>query len=78
MSRRHRSRIVAIEVIVEPVEVPVPPVAIPVEVTHVQVVVRVAVACNVPPLPPLLEYSWSCIEFGISNTLARHTKYLHF
>ena len=42
-SCEQRSRVAVIPVVVEPVVVPVPPVAVPVEVTHVQVVIGVAI-----------------------------------
>ncbi len=51
------SRVVVVEVIVEPVVVPVPPVVVPIEVTNIQVAVRVAVLYNLPSMPPPLEYS---------------------
>ena len=50
-------RVVDVPVVVEPVVVPVPPAIVPVEVTHIQVVVRVAVAYSVPSVPPPIEYS---------------------
>ena len=57
--------IVAVAIVVEPVVVPVPPVAVPVEVTNVDVAVSVAVSHRMPSVPLPLEYSWSCIVFGI-------------
>ncbi len=57
-------RVVAVEVIVEPVVAPVPPVVVPVQVTDVQVLVTVAVACGMPSVPLPLEYSQGCILFA--------------
>ena len=51
------SRVVVVEVVVEPVVVPVPPVVVPVEVADIQVAVRVAVLYSLPSEPLLLEYS---------------------
>ena len=50
-------RVVDVPVVVEPVVAPVPPAVVPIEVTHIQVVVRVAVAYSVPSVPPPIEYS---------------------
>jgi hypothetical protein len=60
-----RGGVVRVEVVVEPVVVPVPRTSVPVEVTDVEVAVRVAIMYRMPPLPLLLEYSQSCIVFGI-------------
>jgi len=51
------SRVVVVEVIVEPVVVPVPLITVPDEVADNEVAVGVAVTCSVPSLPPPFEYS---------------------
>ncbi len=51
------SRVVVVEVVVEPIVVPVPLLTVPVEVTDIQVAVRVAILYNLPSKPPPLEYS---------------------
>jgi len=51
------SRVVVVEIIVEPIVVPVPPVVVPIEAADIQVAVRVAVLYSLPSMPPPLEYS---------------------
>lgn len=53
----HRSGVVDIPLVVEPIVVPVPPVLVPVQIPHVQVAVRVAVMYQMPSKPPSFEYS---------------------
>ncbi len=48
-SYRHRSGVVAVPVIVEPVVVPVPPVVVPIEIADVQVAIMVAVRMGCHP-----------------------------
>ena len=52
-----RSRVLIVEVIVEPVVVPVPLPVVPVQVLDVQVAVRVAELCAAPSAPPPFDYS---------------------
>lgn len=54
-SCRNRSRIVVVEVIVEPVVVPVPLVVVPVQVTDMQFAIGVAVSYTIPSTPLSLE-----------------------
>lgn len=51
----HRSRVVVVPVVIEPVVVPVPPVVVPVKVTHVEVAIGVAVLYRKPSISPPLE-----------------------
>ena len=46
MSCGHRSRVVVVPVIVEPVVVPIPRTVVPIEVTDVEVAIGVAVSCR--------------------------------
>jgi len=51
------SRVVVVEVVVEPVVVPVPPVVVPIEVADIQEAVQAAVLYSLLSIPPPLEYS---------------------
>jgi len=54
----HRGRVIAVEVVVEPVVVPVPPVTVPVEVTDIQLAVGIAEKIyKAPSVTPPLEFS---------------------
>ena len=53
----YRSRVIVVEVVVEPVVVPVPPATIPVEVTNIQVAIGVADTYSASSLPPPLDQS---------------------
>ncbi len=61
-----------------PIVVPVVVVAVHVHVALVVPAIEARELCKVPSVPLPLEYSRSCIVFGISNARALHTKYLHF
>ena len=52
---RHRSRVVGVPVIVEPIVVPDPLVVVPVEVTDVEVAIGVAVLYEMSSKPPPFE-----------------------
>lgn len=51
----HRSGVVVVPVEAEPAAVPAPPAAVPVEITDVQVAIGVAIMCEVPSMPLLIE-----------------------
>ena len=76
---QHGRGVVVIPVVVQPVVVGHPAVFVPVHVPNVEVVVLgVAEMYRVPSVPPLFDYSPSCIVFGIFNAPAPYTKYFHF
>ena len=58
-------RVVAVPVVVEPVVVPIPHPVVEIQIADIEIAIRVAVAYRMPSLPPPLEYSRSCIAFGI-------------
>tara|TARA_B100000745_G_scaffold294978_1_gene238583 strand:- start:810 stop:1115 length:306 start_codon:yes stop_codon:yes gene_type:complete len=61
------------------VAIPVVGVAVDVHVPLVVPTVERSVALyDTPSVPLPIEYSPSCIEFGICNALAYRTKYFHF
>lgn len=63
---RTKQTIVTVEIVLKPVEVQIPLLAVPVEVNHIAVAVAIApVVCKTPSIPLPLEYSRSCILFGV-------------
>ena len=62
-----RKLIVAIPPVVEPVKVEFAVAGIAPKIDDVTVTVRVEPICIISPIPPPLECSRGCIEFGIST-----------
>ena len=62
---------------IEPIRVQPQVIIVVFNIEHVQIAVRVG-ECDTPSMPLFLEYSWNCILFGVLNSPAYHTKYLHF
>ena len=65
-SCEHSRRIVGIPVVLKPIVVPVPLAVVPIKAKNVAVAIRTAnILYKAPSMSPPLEYSWSCIVFGI-------------